>query len=196
MTRRDVGDGGNICSPAIDSSSLGGAAKEMEASIAFKSPPTGGRLALTSQKSNSLPSTPYQRPRNHPHRSPSPSPGRSALNSSPRSSHSDSNHSLPQLRKAGRGCKYETGMARARRRVPYSLGPDKLEAEVKPLKAHLNPAEDEKLSGDMRELYDRLQPSAESEERRGCLLAKLEKLLNDKWPGHSIQVVVFGSSGN
>jgi DNA polymerase sigma len=87
-------------------------------------------------------------------------------------------------------------MARARRRVPYSLGPDKLEAEVKPLKEHLNPAEDEKLSGDMRELYDRLQPSAESEERRGYLLKKLEKLLNDKWPGHSIQVVVFGSSGN
>ena len=87
-------------------------------------------------------------------------------------------------------------MAQARRRVPYSLGPDKLGPEQCTLKEHLSDREEEKLSGDMRELYDRLLPSPESEERRKKLVQKLDQILNEKWQGHTIKVNVFGSTGN
>lgn len=76
------------------------------------------------------------------------------------------------------------------------MGPDKLGPERVQLKECLTDIEDAKLSGDMRELYDRLQPSAESEERRKKLVGKLDKILIDRWPGHSIKVNVFGSTGN
>ena len=87
-------------------------------------------------------------------------------------------------------------MAQARRRVPYSLGSDKLGPEQFTLKEQLSDREEEKLSGDMRELYDRLLPSAESEERRKKLVQKLEKILIEKWAGHTVKVNVFGSTGN
>ena len=154
------------------------------------------RPMLVSQQSSSLPSTPYQHPRDRTFRSRTPSPARSALNASPRSSHSESNQSLTALRRVPGGCKYESGMAQARRRVPYSLGPDKLNPEQIPLKAHLTPMEDARLSGDMRELYDRLTPSPKSEERRKKLVRKLEDMLHATWPEHSIKVEVFGSTGN
>lgn len=76
------------------------------------------------------------------------------------------------------------------------MGPDKLGPERFTLKENLTDVEDAKLSGDMRELFDRLQPSHESEERRKMLIEKLEKILNERWPGHSIKVNVFGSTGN
>lgn len=63
-------------------------------------------------------------------------------------------------------------------------------------KKYLDPNEDEKLSGDMRELYSRLIPSVESDERRGKFVQKLERILNEQWPGNNIRVHVFGSSGN
>ncbi|KAK5154666.1 hypothetical protein LTR04_005938 [Oleoguttula sp. CCFEE 6159] len=71
-----------------------------------------------------------------------------------------------------------------------------LEPAEAPLKVALDPAEEDRLSGDMRELYDRLLPSAESEKRRAQLVEKLESLFNNEWPGYSIKVHVFGSSGN
>jgi DNA polymerase sigma len=157
---------------------------------------SAARPTMTSQQSSSLPSTPYQRPRTLSYDTRLPSPGRAGGQESPRSSHSESNQSLPALRKLAGGCKYETGMAQARRRVPYSMGPDKRGPERFPLKESLTDIEDAKLSGDMRELYDRLQPSPESEERRKKLVEKLEKILNERWPGHSIKVNVFGSTGN
>lgn len=80
--------------------------------------------------------------------------------------------------------------------MPYSLGGDLLPEEKDGLKERLNPDEERKLSGDMRELYDRLLPSPESEERRRQLVKKLEKLFNNQWPGSGIKVHVFGSSGN
>jgi len=63
-------------------------------------------------------------------------------------------------------------------------------------KEALEPHEDDKLTGDMRELYDRLLPTEESEERRVKLVQKLEYILNQEWPGNDIKVNVFGSSGN
>ena len=65
-----------------------------------------------------------------------------------------------------------------------------------PPKEALEPHEDDKLTGDMRELYDRLLPTQESEERRVKLVQKLELILNQEWPGNDIKVNVFGSSGN
>lgn len=64
------------------------------------------------------------------------------------------------------------------------------------LKERLGPEEDKKLTADMLEIYDRLLPSAESDDRRRQLVRKLEKLFNDQWPGRDIKVHVFGSSGN
>ena len=63
-------------------------------------------------------------------------------------------------------------------------------------KKYLDPKEEGKLSGDMRELYDRILPSRESEERRAMFVQKLDRLLNKQWPGNKIEVHVFGSSGN
>ena len=87
-------------------------------------------------------------------------------------------------------------MAFSRRRIPYSVGGDLLERPKSIPKKYLNPMEENKLSGDMRELYDRILPSTESESRRTRFVQKLEKILNERWPGNEIQVHVFGSSGN
>lgn len=71
-----------------------------------------------------------------------------------------------------------------------------LEKEKEEPKAVLDPAEESKLSGDMRELYDRLLPTPESDERRKRLVKKLERILREEWPGDEFKVHVFGSSGN
>ena len=63
-------------------------------------------------------------------------------------------------------------------------------------KKFLNHAEEGKLSGDMRELYDRILPSKESDRRRADFVQKLDTILNQRWPGNEIKVYVFGSSGN
>ncbi|CZT14888.1 uncharacterized protein RCC_00827 [Ramularia collo-cygni] len=118
-------------------------------------------------------------------------------NHSPRSVVSEAVTTGNTIAAPPRFCKYETGDEIRRRRIPYlqeyaeALGPPRREP-----KATLDPQEQDKLSGDMRELYDRLLPSEESEERRAKLLVKLERILNDEWPGHDIRVNVFGSSGN
>jgi predicted nucleotidyltransferase len=156
------------------------------------------RPHLSSQHSNSVPSTPYQKPRDlgrfH---SRSPSPNQGITNQSPRSVVSEAvgaraaNPTQPLV------CKYETGSEIRKRRIPYvdggneELGPPKKEP-----KKTLQPDEEKKLSADMRELYNRLLPSDESEERRTKLVKKLNRILNDRWPGNGIRVNVFGSSGN
>ncbi|KAJ5576001.1 PAP/25A-associated [Penicillium sp. DV-2018c] len=159
---------------------------------AMPEPPA--RPPLTTHQSNSLPSTPYQHARNISFHSRSPSPARGSI--SPRSTHSEATHLPPISRKPLGGCKYETAMAYFRRRIPYSLGADLLPAEKAPLKEKLDPEEEKKLSADIMELYDRLLPSAESDDRRRQLVRKLEKLFNDQWPGHNIKANIFGSSGN
>ena len=87
-------------------------------------------------------------------------------------------------------------MAHSRRRIPYSVGGEQLDRPNSMPKKYLNPAEEDKLSGDMRELYDRILPSKDSDERRMRFVEKLERILNEKWPGKNIGVHVFGSSGN
>lgn len=153
------------------------------------------RPPMTSHHSNSVPSTPHQHARDLTFRSRSPSPNGVLGNHSPRSVSSEANGPLPSLRKQPYKCKYETGIAFGRRRIPYENS-DMLEKAAVPPKACLNPEEDEKLSGDMRELYDRLLPSGESQDRRRRLVEKLSRILHSEWPGNEFKVHVFGSSGN
>ncbi|KAL8777601.1 MAG: hypothetical protein Q9213_007787 [Squamulea squamosa] len=153
------------------------------------------RPALTSNHSNSLPSTPYQHARKLNFHSRSPSPTKRSGGASPRSTHSESE----KIQVRGpfvAGCKFETGMAHSRRRIPYSVGGEQLERPDTMPKKYLNPVEEDKLSGDMRELYDRILPTKDSDERRARFVHKLERILNEKWPGNDIRVHVFGSSGN
>jgi DNA polymerase sigma len=80
--------------------------------------------------------------------------------------------------------------------MPYKGGSERLEKAKGPIKAKLTPEEEKKLTGDMRELYGRLLPSEESDQRRAKFVEKLEKILNAEWPGKDIKVHIFGSSGN
>ena len=80
--------------------------------------------------------------------------------------------------------------------MPYTLGGDILPEEKGALKEQLGQEQEQKLTADMMEIYDRLLPSAESDDRRQHLVRKLEKLFNDEWPGRDIKVHIFGSSGN
>ncbi|KAE8454520.1 hypothetical protein EG329_000143 [Mollisiaceae sp. DMI_Dod_QoI] len=158
------------------------------------------QTSTLSQQSSSVPSTPHQHARNFSFdesREPSPN----ATNGhSPRSAYSESNITLPSSRPIPGprgGCRYETAMAHTKRRMPYSLGGEKLEKKnLKEIKSKLSEDEERTLSTDMRELYDRLLPSSESDRKREALVRKLEKLFNAEWPGHNIKVHMFGSSGN
>jgi len=87
-------------------------------------------------------------------------------------------------------------MRQARRRVPYTLGPEKLETDPEGATKKLNPKEELQITTDMQALYGRLLPTDESEMRRRKLVQKLEKLLKERWPGKQINVSVFGSTGN
>ena len=150
-------------------------------------------------QSSSLPSTPLQQPQKLPYKQRSPSPKtKASTRTPPLSARSESGFGP---RSGGKGpyldgCKYETGMAFSRRRIPYSVGGDQLGRPSAMPKKYLEPEEEQKLSGDMRELYDRILPTAESEERRKRFVHKLDKILNEEWPGNDIKVHVFGSSGN
>ena len=159
------------------------------------------RPPIQAQHSSSVPSTPYQQPRDMRFSSSrSPSPHRGLSNQSPRSVVSEAvvgqQHGSQRHRQVNL-CRYELGAETRKRRIPYAdcfehaLGPPKKEP-----KKSLAPYEEERLSGDMRELYDRLLPSEESEDRRRRLVKKLEKMLREEWPGNDIRVNVFGSSGN
>jgi DNA polymerase sigma len=80
--------------------------------------------------------------------------------------------------------------------MQYNIGDERLpDPETTPKKT-LNPEEDAKLSGDMRDLYARLLPSPESENRRKRFVEKLEGILHKEWPEEVFKVHVFGSSGN
>ncbi|KAI9641640.1 hypothetical protein NHQ30_009494 [Ciborinia camelliae] len=150
-----------------------------------------------SRESNSVPSTPHQHARNFSFESREPSPSAPGSHS-PRSAYSESNITLPSRPPpAPRRCPYETAMAFTRRRFGYIDGDDRLEQlKDSDVKSKLSEDEERKLSTDMRELYDRLLPTAETDDRRRKLVLKLEDMFNNEWPGHDIRVHVFGSSGN
>ncbi|CAJ2504389.1 Uu.00g117830.m01.CDS01 [Anthostomella pinea] len=149
--------------------------------------------------SSSVPSTPHQHARKFSFESRDHSPNANQSHS-PRSAYSETNSAVPSLRPLPSrhgGCKYETALKFSRRRIPYSIGIDPLEkTDLKTIKNKLSEDDERKLTTDMRELYDRLQPTEAVEAKRQKLVQKLEKLLNTTWPGHDIRVHLFGSSGN
>lgn len=148
--------------------------------------------------SNSVPSTPHQHPRDLRFHSRSPSPSKTLGHNSPRSSNAEVADTPTAPKTAPPSfCKFEAGAEYRKRRIIYTEGGnDPLPPPKEEPKAVLEPDQDGKLSGDMRELYDRLLPSDESEDRRRKLVQKLEDILNGEWPGNEIRVNVFGSSGN
>jgi DNA polymerase sigma len=79
--------------------------------------------------------------------------------------------------------------------VPYHSS-DILDKVKEEPKAILNPHEEDKLSGDMRELYDRLQPSVANTQKRDQFVQKVKHILDLEFPGNLFTVHVFGSSGN
>jgi hypothetical protein len=155
------------------------------------------RPSIVSQHSNSVPSTPLQVARKYDTRSRSPSPNGGLGSHSPRSVASEANSTMPTLRPArSTKCRFETNVgALGRRRVLYHSS-DILDEVKEDLKATLDPHEDHKLSGDMRELYDRLQPTQENTAVRNRFMDKVQHILETEFPGNEFKVSIFGSSGN
>ncbi|RAR01267.1 Poly(A) RNA polymerase cid13 [Stemphylium lycopersici] len=155
------------------------------------------RPSIVSQHSNSVPSTPLQVARKYSTRSRSPSPNGGLGSHSPRSVSSEANSTMPTLRGArATGCKFETNVGMlGRRRMPYQSDEILDKAKEEP-KRSLDPHEEDKLSGDMRELYDRLLPRQEDTETRERFVKKVQRILEAEFPGTKIMVHVFGSSGN
>ncbi|KAI4726808.1 hypothetical protein E4T49_05433 [Aureobasidium sp. EXF-10728] len=155
------------------------------------------RRSTNSQQSNSVPSTPHQHPRDLRFRSRSPSPSKTLGHNTPHHTAAGATGTPTAAKPTQEFCKFETGPEFRTRRIPYLEGGDvPLPPPTTEPKVALEREQDEKLSGDMRELYDRLLPTEESEERRRKLVQKLENILNGEWPGNEIRVNVFGSSGN
>lgn len=156
-------------------------------------------VSSLSMQSNSVPTTPHQRPRKLSFESREPSPTQTGSHS-PRSAYSESNLTYPPPKNAFARlarCPYETAMALTRRRMAYKIGSERLpKLTAAEVKSSLSADEEKRLTRDMRQVFDDLLPTAESEARRMKLVAKLEKLFNTEWPGHDIQVHMFGSSGN
>ncbi|KAI2488475.1 Poly RNA polymerase cid13 [Pyrenophora tritici-repentis] len=155
------------------------------------------RPSIVSQHSNSVPSTPLQVARKYSTRSRSPSPNGGLGSHSPRSVSSEANSTMPTLRPARPfKCRFETNVGMlGRRRMPYQSDEILEKAKEEPKKS-LDPHEDDKLSGDMRELYDRLEPKQEDTDNRERFVRKVQRILETEFPGTKIMVHVFGSSGN
>ncbi|KAF1831474.1 Poly(A) RNA polymerase cid13 [Decorospora gaudefroyi] len=155
------------------------------------------RPSIVSQHSNSVPSTPLQVARKYSTRSRSPSPNGGLGSHSPRSVSSEANSTMPSLRPARPfQCRFETNVGMlGRRRMPYQS--DEILEKAKDVpKRTLDPHEDDKLSGDMRELYDRLEPKQEDQDTRKQFVEKVQGILEKEFPGNKMTVHVFGSSGN
>jgi hypothetical protein len=146
-----------------------------------------------STQSMSLPSTPnhHARQLNGASRSPSPP---ACLLDSPRSAASEP-VSTPYSKSQTAGCLYETLLVDARRRMPYSLGIDKLKLE-KPKLEQLSQAQEDRLTRNIQIEFERLKPSSESEVRRRRFLDKLALILNEQWPDYGTEVHAFGSTEN
>jgi hypothetical protein len=154
----------------------------------------GSTQSIQSSQSMSLPSTPNYHPRHLNRVSRSPSPSASLLDS-PRSAASEPATTHPHSKVPMAGCIYETLLVDARRRIPYSLGIDKLKPE-KPKIERLPEPQEDSLTKDMIREFERLKPSIDSESRRRKFLSKLSQILNDHWPGHNTKVHAFGSTEN
>lgn len=160
---------------------------------------TAASSAQGQSHSSSVPSTPHQHARQFSFESRGPSPTVPSSHS-PRSAYSETNSTLPSLRplppRFG-GCKYETAQMNSRRRIPYSVGNERLEKlDPRSVKSKLSEDEEKTLAMDVRDMFDGLLPTDVVEANRTRLVGKLERIFNEEWPGHDIRAHLFGSSGN
>ncbi|ORE02079.1 hypothetical protein BCV72DRAFT_59828 [Rhizopus microsporus var. microsporus] len=70
------------------------------------------------------------------------------------------------------------------------LAPDESKSSFVPY--YLDKQQEDNLSIDILQLYQKLLPTKESYERRLKFVKKMEKLLNSEWPDHDIKAHVFG----
>lgn len=163
--------------------------------VTMQKPPFRSGNAGNSMVSASMPATPSHFPRvNDASRSPSPS----APLDSPRSTTSEPTRPAPSYNRpvcVHQPCPYETALNGARRRMPYSLGSDKLPRES-PKVDHLDPKDEARLTEEAMREFEILKPSEDSDNRRRQFLEKLDQILNDEWPGHNTKVWAFGSTEN
>lgn len=149
---------------------------------------------LLGKQSISVPSTPRQQPRDFAFDVRYNSPGGALARDSPRSTTSESNRPLPAFRAVSPNCRYMSTQT-SRRRIPYTIGTDRLEEEEN-VKQSLESEEEKQLSNNLYALYDRLLPTQDSQQKRQLVVEKIQRILSEAWPAKSIQVAVFGSSGN
>ncbi|KAK4971925.1 hypothetical protein LTR28_012800 [Elasticomyces elasticus] len=155
------------------------------------------RPPFRSQPSSSMPSTPVQYPRPLGTQSRTPSPTHGLGAHTPRSTYSDAPKFVPAHRAQSVPCRFETIADRPKRRMPYNdQEKEVLERAIETPKEELEPHEDDKLSADMRELYNRLLPSVDSERRRKQLVSKLDAMLRREYAPSDFKVSMFGSSEN
>lgn len=139
--------------------------------------------------------TPYQAPREPAHPDSPALSHQQQENSLLTSGVADAAPFQPYRYQKHQSCQYETFLAYQRRRMPYSLGGELLMRE-EGVKEKLAFGEEQALSGDIEDLYQRLLPTEESDSRRKIFIQKIEALLKERWPMADIGVHVFGSSGN
>jgi DNA polymerase sigma len=80
--------------------------------------------------------------------------------------------------------------------MQYDIGDAPLDPPVTEPKQTLTPEEDQNLTKQIQTLYEKLLPTADSDDRRKKFIKKLERILKKEWPGIAFTVDVFGSSGN
>lgn len=155
-----------------------------------------GRSSRTGYPSSSVPSTPHFTKNMTRHTSQTPSPNR-GKGSSPKSISSEPAKTQRLDAWSREPCRFEIAMLTAKRRMPYSLGVERLPREENAVREKLTAEEEKDLTGQiMRLVEEKLQPNSDVELRRRRFLDKLERIFNTVWPGHDIQVRAFGSTEN
>lgn len=153
------------------------------------------RPRLMSYQSSSLPATPRQHAQEFSNNPRSPSPTTTAGHHSPRSVSSEINRHTSSLRPTNPSCRFQSTQT-SRRRIPYTIGADILDADIEQSQKSLTAEQEQSLSKDLHRLYDNLLPSAASQESRKKVVQKLKAILQDEWPERDVEVYMFGSSGN
>ena len=174
-----------------------GEAVKMASTIGVEVPQvhTVPRPRLIPQQSNSVPSTPRQHPRDFAFNVRTPSPAAQDGSRSPQSAVSEAVRPLPTSRAVvSNNCRFMSTQT-SRRRMPYTIGTDRLERDVN-VKVVLDVEEEKRLSESMSMLFKQLLPTPETQANRGRVVSKLQTILTNAWPEKSIQVAIFGSSGN
>lgn len=185
----------NPTSGATMTSDASSMTSEGRSDVHNTSPKTLSRPRLQSYQSNSVPATPRQHAREFTNNGRSPSPTAAMGHHSPRSVSSEVARNATSFKQINPNCRFQSTQTQ-RRRIPYTIGADPLEAAQEEPKKALSESQEQSLSVDMKRLYDDLLPSEASQDSRKRVVQKLRDILREQWPNSNIEVSVFGSSGN